>query len=129
MEGVLIPLQSKGVLLEWAMVELQGSLDLRHTNQSDSLSCEQLEIGTLALKENGAPTMTIGSHLLEGAVVELKKPLLVIRNTTTTTTVGAKDNEGVAGDPDSPPKTYNVVGVVKRKFLFRSRPKPVASSK
>jgi len=53
-DGVLIPLERKAnSIQEWAMIELQGSLDVRHyTTASSSSSYERLEIGTLALKEN-----------------------------------------------------------------------------
>jgi len=68
--------------------------------------------------------MTIGSHFLEGTVVELKKPLLVIQQSCTKGDEAVSSNEHEHGK-----NNYSVVGVVKKRYLFRSRPKPVATNK
>ena len=72
---VLPPAESDaGALPEWCLVELQGEL----ATTAESIS--GLQLGTLhrASPDTEVCTLHIGPHVLEGAVVELSKPLLVL---------------------------------------------------
>ena len=59
----------------------------------------------------GVPLLQIGTHLLQGQVAKLKKPLTAIQR------------EGASTEGDV---HYRVVGTVRRKLLFKTRPRPVA---
>ena len=62
------------------------------------------ELGTLEVVAS-KPFLTIGIHRLEGKFVDLKKPLVVL--------------DPAPGDG----ATFTVAGVVRRKALFKLRPK------
>lgn len=54
--------------------------------------------------------MEIGQHFLEGDVVVLKCPMLVIDNDDST---------------NSATTNYSIHALVKRKIIFKTRPKPI----
>jgi len=56
--------------------------------------------------------MIIGHHILHGKVQELEKPLVVI----------TKENDNV---PDENNVRYGVTAVIKKKLIFKTRPKPI----
>ena len=97
--GTVVPIVSDGGMdKEYTIFELQGTLE-RHGKPFDGE-----ELGALEVK-GGAPFLTIGIHRLEGKFVDLKKPLVVL--------------DPAPGDG----KTFTVAGVVRRKALFKLRPK------
>jgi len=97
--GAVVPIVSDGGMArEYSMFELQGTLE-RHGVPFDGE-----ELGTLEVVAS-KPFLTIGIHRLEGKFVELKKPLVVL--------------DPAPGDG----KTFTVAGVVRRKALFKLRPK------
>ena len=57
--------------------------------------------------------MIIGHHILHGKVQELEKPLVVI----------TKENDDVSGKPSN--IRYGVTAVIKKKLIFKTRPKPI----
>lgn len=63
----------------------------------------------------------MGYHELMGAKVRLKKPLLVLKK------VEIEDDGG--GDEDSKKVELDVIGVIRNKILFKTRPKALISSK
>ena len=56
------------------------------------------------------PICVIGQHILDGKMVELEKPLVVIRK---------QQADGTNGT------SYQVECVIKRKLLFHKRSKPI----
>lgn len=60
--------------------------------------------------------LTIGHHLLEGKFVQLKKPMAVLDKAA----AGGDGGDGAAGG-------YRVLGVVRTKVLFKSRPRALIS--
>lgn len=93
---------------EWCLVELQGVL------QSKTGSAEISQVGLMsAPKSNRSEDvqLTIGYHQIEGKTVKLKKPQLILE----------KVLQGSGGIE------YKVVGVIKSKYLFKSRPKALIS--
>jgi len=96
--GTVVPIVSDGGMdKEYTIFELQGTLE-RHGRPFDGE-----ELGALEVK-GGAPFLTIGIHRLEGKFVDLKKPLVVL-------------------DPTRDEGSFVVAGVVRRKALFKLRPK------
>ena len=55
--------------------------------------------------------LEVGSYLLEGHIVTLKQPYLIIQK--------EKDNK-----PDCNSTDYDMVGLVYKKIHFKTRPKP-----
>lgn len=69
--------------------------------------------------------MDIGLHLLEGNIVKLKLPFLVIekRKRTRNSSNSEQESSGADSDlTDSP--SLDIIGVVRKKIIFRTRPKP-----
>jgi len=70
------------------------------------------ELGTVLIKKGGlVAEMDIGQHVLEGEAVTLKQPFLVIEK------VGSGSQR------------LDVVGIARRKLLFKTRPKPKSNKK
>lgn len=68
-------------------------------------------------------TLTVGYHELIGAKVPLKKPLLVLKK-------NKLPDEGEKGvDDASSLVELNVIGIIRQKILFKTRPKALISSK
>ena len=65
--------------------------------------------------------MDIGLHLLEGNVVKLKLPFLVIEKKKRTRS--SFDLEGVDSDLTQSP-SLDIIGIVRKKIIFKTRPKP-----
>ncbi|KAK8537127.1 hypothetical protein V6N12_043302 [Hibiscus sabdariffa] len=111
---------------EWAIVELQGVVELQPSFQ-DSLqdSLQNLQIGQLcrpSSQENY--TFTIGYHELTGSKVALKKPMVVLKKIKRMD-VDQSDNGGASSSNTE----LDVVGVIRHKILFKTRPKALISVK
>lgn len=101
----------------WAIVDLQGDLKFEEIGNPD----DQL-IGDLHFMKNGVPILIIGIHVLHGKEVALSKPLIVLER-----------RRDAAGDEPieegAAVKTeYSVRAIVRRKLLFKSRPKPIVTN-
>ncbi|XP_021892252.1 chromosome transmission fidelity protein 8 homolog isoform X2 [Carica papaya] len=103
---------------EWAIVELQGEVEI----QSSFQTClKNLHIGVLCRPSSQETyTFTIGYHELTGSKVKMKKPVLVLKK------IKRMDVEGT-GDGNSSGVELEVVGVIRHKILFKSRPKALIS--
>eukprot|EP01040_Poterioochromonas_malhamensis_P007874 gene7874-8513_t len=98
---MIIPIRNKiGNYDEWCILEFQGEI-------VGDLSGK--ELGKLEIKEDGRAEMEIGQHFLEGSVVELKSPFVLIDSSNS-----SSDN-----------KEYEIKAIVKKKLLFKNRPKPL----
>ncbi|KAF0731087.1 hypothetical protein Ae201684P_011701 [Aphanomyces euteiches] len=91
--------------VEWSIVELQGELICE--------SKASLPLGKLQYQK-GVPTLLIGTHLLEGKVVKLGKPMAIMRK------------KAIDDNSTEQTKAYTVVGIARKKLVFSTRPKPVA---
>ncbi|GMI99607.1 hypothetical protein like AT5G52220 [Hibiscus trionum] len=110
---------------EWAIIELQGVVELQPSFQ-DSL--QNLPIGQLcrpSSQENY--TFTIGYHELTGSKVALKKPMVVLKKIKRID-VDQSDGGGSSGASSSSTE-LDVVGVIRHKILFKTRPKALISVK
>lgn len=102
-----------GELEEWAIVELQGDLKF------DSADVTNKYIGDLHFLKSGVPIFIIGIHVLHGKEIALPKPLAVL----------VKKHNEEADTTNSEIKTeYVIKAIVKKKLLFRLRPKPIVTN-
>ncbi|XP_047321105.1 uncharacterized protein LOC124925179 [Impatiens glandulifera] len=105
---------------EWVIVELQGVIEPQAAYQ-DRL--QNLEIGKLCRpSEQETYTFTIGYHELTGSKVPLKKPMVVLKKVK----LGGEDSNG---NPSLSKVELEVIGIIRHRILFKSRPKALISSK
>ncbi|OCH84087.1 hypothetical protein OBBRIDRAFT_742189 [Obba rivulosa] len=100
---------------ELVLIDLQGFLDVEGDKQGQA-------IGKLRVDDGTKPTLLIGHHLLEGKLVNLPKPLAVMRRASVT---DAEDMTGHGSPERSASTSWNIVAVVKRKMVFSTRPMPM----
>lgn len=86
----------------WIIIELQGELE-NNKGIVDSVS-----VGKFTLEANKVE-LIIGDHILQGREITLKKPFAIL-----------KKNRDVMSDNDA---SYQVAGVVEKKYLFDQMPK------
>lgn len=67
-----------------------------------------------ASEPQGALTLTVGYHEVEGKLTALKKPLVVLRR--------------AQADGAGEHAAYEAVGVIRKKFNFKNRPKALISA-
>ncbi|XP_041987495.1 chromosome transmission fidelity protein 8 homolog [Aricia agestis] len=97
--------ETEGGVPEWALVELQGLVQMKNEDGGGTL------VGDLHFfNRNKHPVLVLGHHVLNGKEVKLDQPMAVV--------------EKHHGDKT----TYKVKAVVKKKLLFKSRPKPIISN-
>ncbi|TMW89115.1 hypothetical protein EJD97_017641 [Solanum chilense] len=104
---------------EWAILELQGVVEVQPSFK-DRL--QNLQIGTLCRptsQENY--TFTVGYHELTGTKMPLKKPMLVLKKIKLST-------EEEKGDINSTKVELDVIGVIRQRILFKTRPKALIST-
>lgn len=86
----------------WAMIELQGEVERKDGGTLQ----DAFDVGTLSTPPTGSGVvLTVGYHRIEGTTVPLTKPLAILDK-------DAADN-----------LKYKVVGVVREKYLFKTRPR------
>ncbi|XP_067118662.1 chromosome transmission fidelity protein 8 homolog [Centruroides vittatus] len=107
MVQIVIKSKETGDVAEWSILELQG--DLECTSEQD---LRNQFVGDLHYTKNGVPILIIGHHILFGKVVELQKPFAILKRERTETST-----------------EYAVTAVIRRKVLFRTRPKPIVSKR
>uniref|UniRef100_A0A914WNG5 Chromosome transmission fidelity protein 8 n=1 Tax=Plectus sambesii TaxID=2011161 RepID=A0A914WNG5_9BILA len=108
-----IPIRMTGDRIdEWVIIELQGALE---SSLGGDLSGK--EIGTLSYTKEGAPVLIVGHHALFGKEVALDKPLGVL----------VKKQQQESQEQCAP--AFDIVASVKRKIVFKSRPRPIVTQK
>ncbi|KAK8744362.1 hypothetical protein OTU49_000765, partial [Cherax quadricarinatus] len=114
-------------LEEWMMMELQGDLESRTKSEMQNKF-----IGDVHFTKQGTPILIIGHHILYGKVQDLEKPLAVMRKTW----VSSNDTSGMDIDElDSlqdghrqQSVEYTIKAIIRKKLLFKTRPKPIIAS-
>ncbi|XP_022338440.2 chromosome transmission fidelity protein 8 homolog [Crassostrea virginica] len=100
---------------EWAIVDLQGSLE---TRQPVPLGGKF--VGDLHFTKQNVPILIIGHHILYGKIVDMEKPYAVIvKDNSTTNDSNNTEKQGVS---------YVVKALIKKKILFKQRPKPIIAN-
>ena len=91
-----------------------------------------VKLGKFAFDVRGKPVLEIGNHRLEGKIVDIAVPFAVLKKAHDDSSGKKRDHDGeIKIKPDGAAQVpeaaaqYNVVGVVSKKYLFNSRPKPV----
>ncbi|KAK9868158.1 hypothetical protein WJX84_002314 [Apatococcus fuscideae] len=102
----IIRLNPASSCTDYVMVELQGEVDC-HSDKTTTART----IGTMCQAHQTADTLqlTIGHHQLTGKLVDLKKPLVVLQK---------------VSDPHI---NYQAVGIIRRKYHFKTRPRAMIS--
>ncbi|GLJ25378.1 hypothetical protein SUGI_0485820 [Cryptomeria japonica] len=115
---------SKEDCMEWAILELQGTIDVQLAFRN---KLQNLQIGSLCRSsKQDNYFFTVGYHELEGKKVPLKKPLLVLRKQKE---VDMRDVDANFNIPEVKRSIveYEVIGIIKQKILFKTRPKALIS--
>lgn len=99
---------------EWAIVELQGDLKF------NSVNITNVYIGDLHFTKSGTPILIIGIHVLQGKEMALQKPFAVL--------VKKKNEETNTANTSEVKTAYVIKAIVKKKLIFRSRPKPIVTN-
>ncbi|EEB14087.1 conserved hypothetical protein [Pediculus humanus corporis] len=92
-------------LKEWGLLEFQGSFLTR-----DDEPLYNQFIGDLNYNKDGTPFFIVGHHILYGEEVKLQKPFAVIQKQI---------------DSETKITSYLVQAVIRKKILFKTRPKPI----
>eukprot|EP01039_Chlorochromonas_danica_P006025 gene6025-6635_t len=105
--------------LEWGMIEFQGDL------------VGQLEgqvLGQAEIRADGKVEMELGQQLLEGSVITLKNPFLVVASPSQQPLEEPQPTEEDSDLNESrqSPQSLAILGVIKKKIIFNSRPKPIS---
>ncbi|XP_065064902.1 chromosome transmission fidelity protein 8 homolog [Rhopilema esculentum] len=125
---VQILVQMLGEYKEWGMVELQGALE-----SQDDIGFNGLYIGDLHFDDKGIPNLIIGHHLLVGKVVELEKPFAVLKKNgkmqgMTNEIENSMDIDNQDKENEKSENKYEVVAFVKKKIIFKNRPRPIITN-
>ncbi|XP_011637821.1 chromosome transmission fidelity protein 8 homolog [Pogonomyrmex barbatus] len=113
---MIVPIKRDGEIETWAIIDLQGDLKFEETDDPDN----QL-VGDLHFTKDGVPILIIGIHVLHGKEITLEKPLIVLEKHHNT-------DDKATGEEATVKTEYLVKAIVKKKLLFKSRPKPIVTN-
>ncbi|XP_012274226.1 chromosome transmission fidelity protein 8 homolog [Orussus abietinus] len=117
---MFVPVKRDGQLTEWAMIELQGEL-----KNATIDSTSNTFIGDLHFTKAGIPVLIIGIHILYGKEIKLDKPIAVLQKS-------RYDKHGNPISEEFPADDYKteyvIKAVVKKKLVFKGRPKPIVTN-
>ncbi|XP_075694657.1 chromosome transmission fidelity protein 8 homolog isoform X2 [Rhinoderma darwinii] len=117
MEETETPEDDQGQPAEWLLMELQGEIEAR---KQDGLAGKVM--GDLHYTKEGIPILIIGHHILYGKVARLEKPFAVLVKSNIPSSEDAMDTGDVTETK------YNVTAMIKRKIIFKTRPKPIITN-
>ncbi|CAH8636705.1 unnamed protein product [Heterobilharzia americana] len=121
---MIIPIYGpNGEVDEWLLIELQGDILSKTSNSLEGRTLGDLHFSQQVqlfyfifcnlyfFFQTGDPVFLIGHHVLFGKLINLEKPMLITKKCAT-----------------SGKLSYEIVSVIRRKLLFKTRPKPIISS-
>uniref|UniRef100_A0A0A9X8Q1 Chromosome transmission fidelity protein 8 n=1 Tax=Lygus hesperus TaxID=30085 RepID=A0A0A9X8Q1_LYGHE len=108
---IIVKLEDEGAE-SWGIIELQGDLESREGGTLQSKFVGDLHYTV----QGGIPTLIIGHHILYGKSVTMEKPFAVLEKQHYCTDQGLKRTK------------YVVKACVKKKLIFKVRPKPIIAN-
>eukprot|EP00762_Andalucia_godoyi_P002989 ANDGO_04211.mRNA.1 hypothetical protein len=118
-------------LESWIILELQGAIEGREVTVLDGLALGKM------IQRGGSETeviLTVGNSMLDGKKTALAKPIVVLRKihhaaTATTETMHDDSDDRIhddarhSADESGKARGYQCVGVVREKYVFKTRPR------
>ena len=136
--GRRIMLRSAGTMdgvPEYNMIELNGTIQPTWEGMpvgrqvSDTRLLEDKELGEFSLTVLGKPQLVVGSHRLIGKVEKYREPVAILRKRRRGAPgIDPSDAAAAAaggGGASTEETHFEIVGVVREKYVFKARPKPV----
>lgn len=111
---------------EWFIIEMQGDLESRN-----KANLEGKYIGDLHYTKEGQPIMIIGHHILYGKIQDMEKPMVAVEKTEVGGELVRKEGEELMEMEEvlaSASVEYRVKAVVRKKIVFKTRPKPIIAN-
>eukprot|EP00040_Diaphanoeca_grandis_P027339 m.155453 g.155453 ORF g.155453 m.155453 type:complete len:147 (-) comp30937_c0_seq2:336-776(-) len=103
---------------EQILIELQGTIEFGNIHSA----VPGLKLGTIQYDGKDAPQLYIGHHMLKGKVEKLKAPFALLRKHKITETDILEEGQTPPPPPQSPNVHYTIDGIIRRKFIFTTRP-------
>lgn len=131
MVQIHVKISEDGELDEWSIIELQGDLEVEN---GESLANKFM--ADLHFNKDGTPILVLGHHTLFGKVLNLEKPMVVLKKNVLKCTYLDSDEENMDVeekklDNDLDEKKtvteYLVKAVIRKKILFNKRPRPIVT--
>ncbi|XP_053548312.1 chromosome transmission fidelity protein 8 homolog [Bombina bombina] len=117
MVQIVISRETDGQPGEWLLMELQGEIQAR---RQDGLGGKLM--GDLHFTKEGVPLLIIGHHILYGKVTKLEKPFAVLVKGSSPS---LQEQENAEATTET---RYNVTALIKKKIIFKTRPKPIITN-